>query len=120
MRIINFSQDNCQKPPLNLQVNPMTSNYEPNSLLDALLDLLKLKNDAALARALEVAPPVISKVRHYRLPLGPSLLIRIHEVSGISVKQLQALMGDRRAKYRISNMQGRPKLTEAQSAPASP
>lgn len=37
--------------------------YDPNNLLDSLIEKLHLKNDAALSRALEVAPPVISKIR---------------------------------------------------------
>lgn len=76
--------------------------YNPDSLLDALIDKLGLKNDAALSRALEVAPPVISKIRHRRLPVGASLLIRMHEVSDLSIRQLRDLMGDRRGKFRIS------------------
>ena len=56
-------------------------NYDPNHLLDALIEKLHLKNDAALSRALEVAPPVISKIRHRRLPVGASLLIRIDRKS---------------------------------------
>lgn len=73
--------------------------YDPNHLLDALIDKLDLKNDAALSRALEVAPPLISKIRHGRLPIGASMLIRMHEVSDVSIKDLRALMGDRRAKF---------------------
>jgi hypothetical protein len=76
--------------------------YDPNNLLNVLLDKLRLKNDAALSRMLEVAPPVISKIRHQRLPVGASLLIRMHEVSGLSIRDLRDLMGDRRAKYRLS------------------
>lgn len=30
--------------------------YDPNNLLDSLIEKLHLKNDAALSRALEVAP----------------------------------------------------------------
>jgi hypothetical protein len=83
--------------------------YNPNKLLDAMLDMLKLKNDAALARALEVAPPVISKIRHRHLPVGASMLIRMHEVSNLDIHELQELLGDRRKKFRISNVQGMPK-----------
>lgn len=82
--------------------------YDPNHLLDALIDKLGLKNDAALSRALEVAPPVISKIRHRRLPVGASLLIRMHEVSELSIKDLRSLMGDRRDKFRISDKQFKP------------
>jgi len=97
--------------------------YDPNNLLDSLLERMKLKNDAALSRALEVAPPVISKIRHRRLPVGASLLIRMHEVSDLSIRDLRDLMGDRRAKQRVSSVQGKPKMSEdaasQSTAPAS-
>jgi plasmid maintenance system antidote protein VapI len=83
--------------------------YNPDNLLDTLLSKLNLKNDAALSRALEVAPPVISKIRHRRLPVGASMLIRMHEVSELSIRELRDLMGDRRQKYRLSDAQGKPK-----------
>ncbi|MFC7518300.1 hypothetical protein ACFQUU_25125 [Herbaspirillum sp. GCM10030257] len=79
------------------------SNYDPNKLLDRLIEVLNLKNDAALSRLLEVAPPIISKVRHRVLPVGPALLIRMHEVSDLNIRDLKDLMGDRRQKQRISS-----------------
>lgn len=82
--------------------------YNPNRLLDFLIDKLGLKNDAALCRVLEVAPPVISKIRHMRLPVGASMLIRMHEVSDMSIRELRDVMGDRRQKYRISTVHGKP------------
>jgi len=85
--------------------------YDPNHLLESLIQKLNLKNDAALSRALEVAPPLISKIRHRRLPVGASLLIRMHEVSQLSIKDLRELMGDRRNKFRISDKQFKPKQT---------
>lgn len=91
------------------------STYEPNHLLDILIGKMQLKNDAALARMLEVAPPIISKIRHHKLPVGASLLIRMHEVTGLSIRDLRDLMGDRRTKYRTSDAQGR---TKAQELPA--
>ena len=90
--------------------------YNPNRLLDALLENMRLKNDAALSRMLEVAPPVISKIRHQRVPVSASLLIRMHEATGISIGDLRFLMGDRRNKYRLSDAQGRPKAASAADA----
>jgi hypothetical protein len=87
----------------------LTSTYNPSNLLDTLKNILHLKNDAALSRTLEVAPPVISKIRHHRLPVSASLLIRIHEATELSVADLQGIMGDRRTKFRLSPAQGRPK-----------
>lgn len=65
---------------------------DPNILLDALIDKLNLKNDAALSRLLEVAPPVISKLRHGALPIGPTMLIRMHEVSEMNIRDMRELM----------------------------
>jgi hypothetical protein len=89
--------------------------YNPNNLLDAVIEKLGLKNDAALSRALEVAPPIISKIRHRRLPIGASLLIRMHEVTELSIADLRLLMGDQRRKFRISAQQFAPKSASAQS-----
>src|SRR6476619_5930019 len=89
--------------------------YDPDNLLASIIGRLKLKNDAALSRALEVAPPVISKIRHRRLPVGASLLIRMHEVTDLSIRELRVLMGDRREKFRISDKQFKPKEGEPQA-----
>ncbi|QGZ42610.1 hypothetical protein [Pseudoduganella flava] len=83
--------------------------YNPGRLLDALAERLGAKNDAALSRALEVAPPVLSKIRHGRLPVGATILLRMHEASGIGIRELRDLMGDRRARMRMSPQEFRPK-----------
>lgn len=70
----------------------MTVAYHPIAFLDWLTAKLNLKNDAALSRALEVAPPVISKIRHYRLPVGPVLILRIHEKFSIPVAEIRAAL----------------------------
>lgn len=75
--------------------------YDPNHFIDQLATRLQAKNDAALCRQLEISPPLISKIRHKRLPIGASLLIRAHEVTGLAIAELRTLMGDRRRKYRI-------------------
>ncbi len=97
------------RPPSPSHSLASQSTYNPNHLLDTLRERMKLKNDAALSRALEVAPPVISKIRHRPLPVGASLLIRMHEVTELSIRDLRDLMGDRRTKYRLSDAQGKPK-----------
>lgn len=83
--------------------------YDPAKLLDLLLEKLVLKNDAALSHVLEVAPPVISKIRHRRLPVGASILIRMHDISNLSVAELRNVLGDRRKKYRHRTMKNAPK-----------
>ena len=78
--------------------------YNPDILLDVLMKNLRLKNDVALCRMLEVVPAVISKIRHRRLPVSAALLIRMHEISGHEITDLRYLMGDRRRKFRISDV----------------
>lgn len=87
--------------------------YDPDQLLASLIGKLNLKNDAALSRALEVSPPVISKIRHRRLPVTASLLIRMHEVSALSISELRQIMGDRRGKFRISDKHFKPREAAA-------
>jgi plasmid maintenance system antidote protein VapI len=65
----------------------------PNYLIDMLLDKYRLKNDAALSRALKVSPAVISKVRNLRMVVGPTVILRIHEVFGTPVADLRAWGG---------------------------
>lgn len=77
--------------------------YNPGRLLDMLIETLQLKNDAALCRVLEVAPPVISKIRHRRLPVGASLMIRMHEATDFSIRDIRYMMGDRRSKQRLGS-----------------
>jgi hypothetical protein len=103
---------------MGMENNPLLERpeYDPNNLLDALIQRMALKNDAALSRALEVAPPVISKIRHRRLPIGASLLIRMHEVSDISIRELRNLMGDRREKFRMSPEHFKPKTSATENA----
>ena len=70
---------------------PEEPTYDPNKVLDANIERLNLKNDAALSRALEVAPPVISKIRHRTLPIGATILLRMHEKSEMPIRDLKEL-----------------------------
>lgn len=62
-------------------------------MLDLVLEQENLRNDAALARALNVAPPVISKVRNGALPLGSSMLVKLHEYTGMTTLKIKTLAG---------------------------
>lgn len=68
-------------------------NYNPNRLLDEVLSRLRLKNDAALSRALGVPPPTLSKLRHHRLPVAAWLIIQIHDVTRMSIDDIRNLLG---------------------------
>jgi predicted house-cleaning noncanonical NTP pyrophosphatase (MazG superfamily) len=70
------------------------SSFVPNKLLDTLIEKLHLKNDAELCRVLEVQPPIISKIRHRKLNVGATILLRMHEKSNIPIRELKELTSD--------------------------
>jgi hypothetical protein len=106
-------KENMMEPVLNNGGADMdVGAYNPGRLLDTLAERLGAKNDAALSRALEVAPPVLSKIRHGRLPVGATILLRMHEASGIAIRELRDLMGDRRGRMRMSPQEFRPKTAQ--------
>ncbi|MFZ6727387.1 hypothetical protein ACO0K2_17990 [Undibacterium sp. MH2W] len=68
---------------------------ERNSkLISEVINVTGLKNDAALARAVEVAPPVISKIRTGNLKLGPNMLVRLHLLSDISICHMKKILSE--------------------------
>jgi hypothetical protein len=76
--------------------------YKPSQLFDALCNMHKLKTDSQLAIFLGVGSAQICKVRHGVQPISAPLLIRVHEVTGMEIREIKALMGDRRSKQRPS------------------
>lgn len=81
---------------MNAYETPLTSATArcPHPLLDNLLDHLSLKNDAALAKALNIAPPRISKIRRGHMEVSAALLLRLHEVANIPVAELRRMARD--------------------------
>lgn len=67
--------------------------YRPYALLNALTIKLQVTTDAALAQALSMTPPAISRIRSGKLPIGPSLLIRFNELTGWQIGNMRELMG---------------------------
>jgi len=70
--------------------------YDPNRLLNTIIRRFGLRNDSDLARFLEAQPSHISKLRNHRLRVSPELMIRIHELTGIGIREMRSLMGDNR------------------------
>lgn len=73
--------------------------YNPARLLDTVRARLGLANDSALARRLNVAAPTLSRIRARQLPLRSSVLLSMHEASGISIRELRTLAGDLRDRW---------------------
>lgn len=63
-----------------------------NTLFDVVKSDGAVKNDAQLSRELGISPPTISAMRKDRLSIGPSTILRIHEVYGLSVKKIRSLL----------------------------
>ena len=51
-----------------------------------------VKNDAELARDLDVPPPVISKIRNNHRGVSADIIIRIHEAYGVSIASLKKML----------------------------
>lgn len=65
---------------------------KPHKLLDALKATYKLKNDAALARALRWQPSSLSKIRFGVLPVTPERILQIHDATGWPIKAIKGLL----------------------------
>lgn len=48
--------------------------------------------------------PAISDVRHRRIPIGACMLVRIHEETGLNIKELRKLIGDKRKRVPFSDV----------------
>ena len=97
-------------------VAPKDSGYQPGKLFDAMLHNLGARTDAELARILRISPTAISKIRHGRMPVSSTLLINMHEASQVDIRDLKALMGERRRQFRLSPAEGRPSLRTARGS----
>ena len=64
-----------------------------SKVMDEIIKLLNLKNDAVLAKRLGVYQPVVSKIRAGELPVGPTLWISIHEETNWSIATVKEKLG---------------------------
>lgn len=70
--------------------------YDPNPLLDRLLKFAPDQSDTGLAAALGVTKSIISKIRNKHADISAEMLLNMHEMSGLSIRELRDLMGDTR------------------------
>ena len=71
---------------------PNKALQDPNHFLDSIIKLMQLKNDASLARAINVSPPVLSKLRHGRVPITASFILRMYDYTSLSIEELRVLL----------------------------
>lgn len=90
-----------QASPARAAVPRETNDYafhcsDPSRVLDRILALNRLRNDAELSRVLSITPPTISKIRAGKIAMTASFVLRVHEVLHIPVAELRALMAANR------------------------
>ncbi len=70
--------------------------YDPEKLIDRLCKAVGARSYSALGRVIDVSPSVLSKVRHRRLGVSSEILLKIHDATGIPIRELRRWMGDTR------------------------
>jgi plasmid maintenance system antidote protein VapI len=65
---------------------------KPHDLFDFLMRESDLESDAALARALGVPPPTISKIRNGKSNLSAEIILKIHRLTGLSVDTIDRML----------------------------
>jgi plasmid maintenance system antidote protein VapI len=64
---------------------------QSNALIDYLLERFTLGTDAELARLMKLQPPTISKMRHGKMSLTPSFILKVHDTFDIPVKEIKKI-----------------------------
>lgn len=67
--------------------------YDPDALLDLVIDRKHLRTDAGLSRLLGVGAPVLSKIRHKHLKISNDLLVRLFDISGLDLDYMRRIAG---------------------------
>ncbi len=93
--------------------NSGPSDYSPAHLLNEIGRYLELTNDTQLALRLKVNGALLSRVRHGQSPVSGSLLICMHEATGLPIAQLRHILGDRRKHFRMAKGRRQAALLEA-------
>ena len=68
--------------------------FVPHALFDEIIRVYQLKNDAALARMLNISPANISRFRYGRRPIGASLILAVHDATNWPIKKIKGLLND--------------------------
>lgn len=61
--------------------------------LDYVRHMAGVDTDAALSHLLEISPAALSKLRNEKRPVGPAIIVRIHEATDIPIRDLKHLAG---------------------------
>jgi hypothetical protein len=75
-------------------------------MLDHLIQQMQIGGDAELANVLGVQQGLLRQIRRRQQRVGAELLIRINDMTGIEIRELRIVMGDRRKRTRLSRVDG--------------
>lgn len=78
--------------------------FNPRKLLDTVVEQKGLKTYTRLAELLGVDRTTLSNIKLRNLAPSHDLMIRIQEVSGLSMREMRDLMDDRRRKIRADEL----------------
>ena len=67
--------------------------YEPNRLLDFVKSEIGIETDRKFSSILNVHPSMISKIRQKKTLMNADILLSIHELTGIPIKEIKRKMG---------------------------
>jgi len=67
--------------------------YNPARLLDMLHEVMQVKTDYELAIALEIERPMICRLRRRQKSLTAGVLLRMHDVTGLTIENIRDLAG---------------------------
>lgn len=73
--------------------DPQVNVHLVDKFLDVALDKMQVKNDAAMARATNLSPPVISKLRHAKIGFCATHLVAFHLATDIPVRDIMQAVG---------------------------
>lgn len=65
---------------------------DPNRLFDTIIKEAALKNDAELSRSIGTSASNISNMRAKRLQIGATIIVKIMDTYGLSLKRVRALL----------------------------
>ena len=65
---------------------------KPHDLFDFLMREADLENDAALARALGIPAPTVSKIRSGKSNVSAEIILKIHRLTDLSVETIDRLL----------------------------
>jgi plasmid maintenance system antidote protein VapI len=68
--------------------------YTPNRLINKVAEMLELERDSHLANALGVYPSDLCRMRRRQRYIDAEMILRIHDVTGLTIAEIRELMGD--------------------------